>query len=56
MLELGVRNNVFQNMCRQNWLKITSCVEFYNFTCCSVWMRNLVSHTEGGTKTEGVRE
>jgi hypothetical protein len=27
-----------------------------SFTCCFVWVWNLVSHTEGGTKAEGVRE
>jgi hypothetical protein len=26
------------------------------FTCYFVWVWNLVSHTEGGTQTEGVRE
>jgi hypothetical protein len=24
--------------------------------CCFIWVWNLVCHTEGGTKTEGVRE
>jgi hypothetical protein len=23
-----------------------------NFACCAVWVRNLVSHFEGGTQTE----
>jgi hypothetical protein len=39
----------------------SSCVRFRGTrypptTCCFVWVWNLVSHTEGGTKTEGVRE
>jgi hypothetical protein len=31
-------------------------MENCSFTCCFVWVCNFVSHTEGGTKTEGVRE
>jgi hypothetical protein len=32
------------------------CFIHYNFSCCFVWVWNVVSHSEGGTKTEGVRE
>jgi hypothetical protein len=27
--------------------------EYCNFACCAVWVRDLVSHFEGGTQTEG---
>ena len=31
-------------------------IQNYNFACCSVWMWNLVSDTEGRTYAEGVPE
>jgi hypothetical protein len=31
-------------------------IQNYNFAFCFVWVLNLVSHTEGRTLSEGVRE
>jgi phage-related protein len=31
-------------------------IELYNFSCCSVWVKNLVFHTERGTKAEDVQK
>jgi hypothetical protein len=46
-----VKNLLSSRLTSKN-LNIQNC----NLVSCTVWVRNLVSHFEGGTETEGFRE
>ena len=37
-------------------IRLQSAIQNCNFTCCFVWVWNLVSHTEGKTQAKGVWE